>query len=383
MKRVHVLLGSLAFVGLAACSGDGGSSSGTSSSSSSGGSSSSSSSSSTSSSSGGTDCPTAAVTQLAAIPPKSEGLLVGTAAFFTLDRAGGADLSLGRKAGALVSVPRDGSATQVAYTSPADTLIVSAFASGDHLFVAQAPAAGGSSFAGSLVDKNTSTGTVTDLVTDGVNEVLVSFIGVDDNYVYFAQSSKATAGNYGIYRAARSGGGGIETVAEVASTAFGSAQLEGSDIWFSTAQGAGAAYKVPKNNAGAPVTSLSDRSCLSGYRVTNDAVYCGGALDLSKLDRSFGNPQPLLSVQDASFTKGAVGPRPLFVASDAVYARLSPSEGTTVPIVRFDRASGRATPTVCGRGVVSDIQVEGNTLYWLETKKADFTGEPAVYKVTL
>ena len=196
---------------------------------------------------------------------------------FTIQTNAGADVTLG-KSGVVMRVPKSGGMAAPFHTPDTMRSVQSIYADATDLFVAEGDAGSASGRPGRIIKKNIATGAVTELLPTGIDKALVSFVAADDPYIYLEQPS-TRSGAFGIYRISKSGGA-LETVVEVDSGAFLSTQRVGSDFVF--AAQTNKIHRVPLSNAGAPASSIADKTCTGGFAATSDAVFCGQPLEIEK-----------------------------------------------------------------------------------------------------
>jgi hypothetical protein len=373
MKKIGIFLFAASLLGIA-CSGDdeggggAGGGAGASSSSSSGGSS--------SGSSDGSCTPAAPVTELASLPAECAMLTQSDDSLFTTDVQGGPSVAVG-KSGVVLRVPKDGSAASPFYTPEAGRQVKSIFADGSELFVIEADPGAATERQGRLVKKSIASGAVTELLGTGFDKVLTAIVAVDANYVYVEQAS-TKSGMFGIYRVARAAGA-LETVVEVDSGAFLNTQLVGDDFVFSAR--VKDVHRVPKTNAGAPITAVGSKTCVSGFAATSDAIYCGQALELMKTDATLGNEQLVFRVDSVPALKAtsASGVQPRLATSEAIYVRFNPG-GTKVPILKVDRATNALKPVMCGLGFVDGTIADAQSFYALQVRNEKFESAAKIFK---
>jgi hypothetical protein len=314
------------------------------------------------------------VAELAPLPAEVESLAVGDDALYTIDRTSGATV-VGGKSGVVLRVPKDGSAAIPYYTPEGGRRIQSIRADGPDLFIAEGDPAASNGAVGRIV-KSTNR-VVTELLPTGVSKALVNLFASDGSYLYLEQEARRS-GFFGIYRLAKAGGA-LETVVEVDSGAFLSTQLVGNEFVFNAQ--VTKLYRVSKDNAGAPVTSIGQKTCETGYAATADAIYCGRPNEVEKTGPRFEAPSVVLRTIDVPLLKdsSAVGASPRLVTDRSVYVQFTPG-GKKAPLIELDRATSSPKPALCEIGWVGGLGVDATSLYALQVRDEKFNFSAKLYK---
>lgn len=315
--------------------------------------------------------------QLGRIPLFSDGLAVAGNSVFTYDKNGSGEV------GAIVRVPKDGSAPVPSYYSPKGSLFfprVHLAGSGDDLYFVETTKVGDARSV-RLLKKNVTTGTEIELASAAFdkNKVGWSIVAFDETSVFLQQGSDVVSQS--VYRVAKAGGK-PELVFSADPTDIRDLQLEGSDFWFSDT--AGNAYRVPKTDRGTRASPVANGLfCTYGSFATAEGRYCAGgdgkflkmALDLTGKRVLYDSEQPL--VAEARGFEARAG----LLTSNAVYLPLDISSVVKGPLLKIDRATEAVTIVTGERPDIKLMEADEASIFWLEDDDSGPEQDTRIFKM--
>lgn len=298
---------------------------------------------------------------------------LGEGGLVALDRKLGADTGnpILPKTGALLLVPKAGGAPTPFYTPTPPRILASYVVAGNDVLIMDYDAAS-SGRSGQLYKKSFGEAAATPIGTPKYDGLASYIAAADASNVYVV--TPGAAGNFKVVRVDRATG--AETsMADLPSTQFAQAQLQGGFVWFYAAQGTGALYKSPV--AGGEAVRVTDRGCFGGgLLVAEGAFFCGGSLRLEKLDAAFANP---ILILDALEEKDASAPRPQAVFGSEVLVTLAIEAKRRTKIYAAPTIGGAKRAIACDVGNIADAYVDGDYAYFLDEKSS--ANEPSVKKL--
>lgn len=308
-------------------------------------------------------CPNAVQAQKLADLPDSTVAAVGIVgdSLVVFDPAGGADTGniVFTKTGALLQVPKAGGAPTSFHTPTVDRNLSAFYGDGANIWFMEGKLGENHG----VFRRSTTDSAATALGAESYDYLLSYFAGTDANGVYFVSSK---GDGFAIVKLDRTSG--AETIlAQVDTTLFGNAQVNGGFVWFYGAQGTGPLYKTPVTATMASQVEVTTKNCFGGgLLVAGGDFYCGTALSLAKYDATFATPTQLFSILD--YTENANGPRPNAVIGTNLLVNVHSNSNGSEAIYLVPTTPGPARKVVCGVGGVNQMTVDGNTAYWIESR---------------
>ncbi len=309
-------------------------------------------------------CASAVTAQRLADLPKDTSNYVGISgdSLVVLDPNSGADTGniVVPKTGSLLAVPKAGGSLTTFHTPSADRTLSAFYGDGTDIWFLEGKLAQKYG----VFRKATGNASATALGAESYDYLLSYFAGTDANAVYFVSPRDS---DFAIVKLDRTTG--AETLlAKVSSTLLGNAQLSGGYIWYFEAQGTGAFFKTPINAAMPAPVQVTTKNCFGGgLLVAGTDFYCGGALSIDKYDESFAVGTKLFSVLDYSTNRN--GPKPNGIVGTDVVVNVNSDPQGSDAIFLVPTTPGPARKVVCGVGSVANITVQGNTMYWIESRR--------------
>jgi len=305
------------------------------------------------------------------------GLSQSTDSLFVIDGNGGADTGnvILPKTGVILKVPKAGGAPVPIYTPTPPRRVTAANADGADLFfleydvntadakpatLSKMPAAGGA--------PASVTTTTFDIVST------IDAITATDLLV----NAPTTAGNFGLHRIARAGGTPV-LIADVPSTKLASVSILGDDVFFAGAQGAGKVYKTSLSAAAPSQSEVKDTSpCAGGFTLVAGGLYCGGLLELTKMDRAFVKQATIYSALSTPEDKEGSAPSVYGIDGANIFFGANTGSENRVTIRTFAEGTTAHRALACDVASVRSAVVDASAVYFIESR-AEGSGASALF----